>query len=84
MLPRLEWRSDELPQVVGLLFEYLNQPSRILRTCAMQALADLALAHPLLRPAVVVHLEPLTAEGSPAMRARGRKLLAQLGNLGRS
>lgn len=41
-------------------------------------LADLALAHSDLRPEVRTLVERLAEAGSPAMRARGRKLLAQL------
>lgn len=78
-LPRLEWSSDELAQVLGLLLEYLDERSSILRTCAMQALADLARCNPTLRPTVVARLQHLTGRGTPAMRARGRKLLATLG-----
>jgi hypothetical protein len=44
----------------------------------MQALADLTGQAPALRPIVVRRLRALTAQGTPAMRARGRKLLAAL------
>jgi hypothetical protein len=42
---------------------------------AMQAMADLAASHPRLAPEVRQHLEELAAIGTPAMKARGRKLL---------
>lgn len=45
---------------------------------AMQALADLASRHPPLRPSVMLHLQELTAIGTPAMKARGRMLLAAM------
>jgi hypothetical protein len=60
---------------VRTLIGYLSDPSSIVRTCSMQALADLAEAHPRLRRQVDPLLEQLTRSGSPAMRSRGRKLL---------
>lgn len=57
---------------------YLEDRSAIVRTFAMQALADLAGADPLLRRRVRLRIESLTAAGTPAMAARGRRLLAAL------
>lgn len=79
MLPRFEWNETERQQVVHMLIDYLNDRSSIVKTFAMQALADLAGQDPKLRPAVMVHLQELTVIGTPAMKARGRKLLAALG-----
>jgi HEAT repeat protein len=78
MLPRLKLKLEELPRVVGLLYAYLNDPSRIVATSAMQALADLAKQFPHLRRSVLAKLRYHTATGSPAMKSRGRKLLAEL------
>lgn len=50
-----------------------------MKTFAMQALADLARRDPKLLPAVTLHLRELTVIGTPAMKARGKKLLARLG-----
>jgi len=47
----------------------------------MQALADLAMRDELLLARVVPLIDRLTQTGTPAMRARGRKLLKQLGRL---
>jgi hypothetical protein len=44
----------------------------------MQALADIALHDNNLRPTVVRRLKSLVRTGSPAMKTRGRKLLAML------
>ena len=44
----------------------------------MQALADIALQEDELRPAITKQIEQLTRIGSPAMKSRGRKLLAKL------
>ncbi len=78
MVPRLELDEQEREQVVALLKDYLRDESRIVRTNAMQALADLAQQDESLRPQVIPILHEATATGSAAMRARGRKLLASL------
>jgi hypothetical protein len=78
MLPRLRLTSKERARAVSILVDYLEDESRIVRTCAMQALADLAVQEPRLRGRVVPPLESFTATGRPAMRTRGRKLLRAL------
>lgn len=79
MLSRVKWTDAERQQVLEILLEYLNDPSSIVKTFAMQALADMAQQIPSLRPSVLGHLRELTAIGTPAMKARGRKLLAEFG-----
>ena len=78
MLPRLQLTPTEVDLAVSILLDYLADKSSIERTCAMQGLADLALQHRRLSRRVIALLEPLTADGSAAMRSRGRKLLARL------
>ena len=78
LLSRLDLTADERRTAVTLLNTYLQDRSKIVKTFAMQALADIALVDSELRPVIVAQLETLTATGSPAMRSRGRKLLAQL------
>jgi hypothetical protein len=78
MLPRLRWNIREQQQVYDILVDYLRDSSSIVKTFAMQALADLTRQAPKLRPAVLRRLLDATAHGTPAMRARGRKLLANL------
>jgi HEAT repeat protein len=78
MLPRLPLSDAEVEEVVKLLRGYLDDESRIVRVMAMQALTDLALAHPQLRDTVRPLLCKCTRNGTAAMRARGRKLLRQL------
>ena len=78
MLPRLELNEAELAEALHILFRYLNDRSSIVKTCAMQALADLAKRTPRLRASVLVHLRELTVIGTPAMKARGWKLIAQM------
>jgi hypothetical protein len=63
--------------VYDILIDYLRDSSSMVKTFAMQALADLTKQAPELRPAVLQQLKKLTVRGTPAMRARGRKLLAE-------
>ncbi|MCL4304078.1 MAG: ACT domain-containing protein, partial [Anaerolineae bacterium] len=60
LLPRLRWSEAERVQVVEILLAYLNDASRIVKTFAMQALADLAGQDDHLRPQVIPLLEKLT------------------------
>jgi hypothetical protein len=78
MLPRLRLTARERDWAVSILLDYLESKSSILRTFAMQGLADLAERDASLRSRVIPILESLTANGSAAMRSRGRKLLARL------
>jgi hypothetical protein len=78
MLPRLDLNADERAAAFSVLLGYLNDRSRIVKTFAMQALADLAEDDATLRPQVIEPLEDLIRTGSPAMQSRGRKLLDRL------
>lgn len=78
ILPRLRWNPREQGEVCDILQGYLRDSSSIVKTCAMQALVDLARQAPDRRPALLRQLRKLTVEGTPAMRARGRKLLAEV------
>ena len=78
IIPRLQLTPKELDHAVSILFDYLDDKSSIVKTFAMQALADLAQQDSRLRKRIVPILEFLSANGTPAMRARGRKLLAIL------
>lgn len=81
MVPRLPLNSAERQQWMSVLRRYLQQDeSKIVKTSAMQALADLAEKDETLQPEVLALLEKHTRSGSPAMQARGRKLLAQFDN----
>jgi HEAT repeat protein len=79
MMPRLAWTPEEREFWMEILLDYLEDESKIVKTSAMQALADLACQNPDLLPRVVPLLRDLTAGGSPAMRSRGRRLLQGLG-----
>jgi hypothetical protein len=81
VLPRLSLSQKEKQQVVDTLLSYFSDRSSIVKTFAMQAFADIARQSPNLRPSILVHLRELTASGTPAMKARGRKLLAEMEGL---
>lgn len=78
LFPRLSLTKAERRAVVAVLNQYLADKSGIVRTFAMQALADLAAQDDELRAPILAQLEDLTRTGTPAMRSRGRKLLSQL------
>jgi HEAT repeat protein len=81
MLPRLPLTDEERANAVEILLDYLNDKSNIVKTFAMQALTDFAMRDANLRPQVILLLEDLTGAGSPAMKSRGRKLLATLNHI---
>lgn len=78
ILPRLRLRRLERRRVIRILERYLLDRSRLVKTFAMQALADIAAQDPELRDPIVRRLERLTHTGSAAMKSRGRELLAAL------
>lgn len=78
LVPRLPLSVRQRRAAAALLQGYLKDRSAIVRTLAMQALADLAALDPTLRRRVVPQLKRLSSTGTPAMRARGRRLLARL------
>jgi hypothetical protein len=78
MFSRLELNGDDRKAVLEVLLGYLGDESKIVKTFAMQALADLAAGDVSIRPQVIDLLEELTRTGSPAMKSRGRKLLGNL------
>lgn len=78
ILPRLQLTTRESVRVANILRSYLDDRSSIVKTFAMQGLADLTVQHPELRPSIIDLLRSLAITGTPAMRARGRKLLQKL------
>jgi HEAT repeat protein len=78
MLPRLPLTSRERRRAATIAESYLDDRSSIVRTWAMDALAKLAMDDPELRERVVPLIRGLTETGTPAMRARGRRLLRTL------
>ncbi len=78
LFSRLELSKAERRLVVNILSDYLKDESKIVKTFAMQALADIAGQDAELRAPIIKKLETLTRTGSPAMKSRGRKLLTRL------
>ncbi len=78
LFPRLITSKEEADAIVEILLNYLGDKSRIVKTFSMEALAKFAENDSDLRPRVYELLEKLVETGSPAMKSRGRKLLARL------
>lgn len=78
MFPRLQLNRAERDAVARILWRYLEDKSKIVKTFAMQALVEFALQDADLRPRVTALVENFVRSGSPAMRSRGRKLLERL------
>jgi hypothetical protein len=78
MIPRLPLNTRERQLAVSLLHSYLEDRSSIVKTSALQGLADLTQHDSSLRPKVIDLLREATRNATPAMRARSRKLLLRL------
>jgi hypothetical protein len=78
IVPRLPLNAKERKLAASRLDNYLEDRSSIVKTFALQGLADLALDGPSLRPEVLERLREATRSGTPAMKARSRKLLIHL------
>jgi hypothetical protein len=78
MVPRLMLNVRERQLVISMLNTYREDRSSIVRTCALQGLADLAQDDPGIRPRVIEILRESARTGTPAMKARSRKLLLTL------
>src|SRR5580700_5849490 len=75
MVPRLHLTPAERQRAVTALHHYLNDRSSIVKTSALQGLADLAQDDAALRGKVKQLLEDAVQSGTSAMRARARNLL---------
>jgi hypothetical protein len=78
MAPRLRLSVVEIPRAAAILEGYLEDRSSIVKTCAMQGLWELSLQDSGLRSRVLELVRQAARDGTAAMRARGRKLLAEL------
>jgi hypothetical protein len=78
MVPRLVLTAKEQQAAMSTLLSYLEDRSSIVKTFALQGLAELAQAEPGFQSRVVEILREATRKGTPAMKARSRKLLSQL------
>ena len=80
MVPRLALTAGERSRAVAALEHYLEDRSSIVKTFALQGLADLARREPGLRARVKLILEESLASGTAAMKARARKLIKDVGD----
>jgi hypothetical protein len=78
LLSRIEWSESERRRVLRIMGVYLKDPSSIVKTFAMQTMADMAAQDSRLCAPIVEKLKRLTRDGTPAMKSRGRRLLARL------
>jgi hypothetical protein len=81
MLVRVPLSEEEQAAVVDILTSYMNDRSSIVKALAMQSLGDLAERYVALRPVVLLHIKEQVVIGTPAMKARSKKLLATLNRL---
>ena len=78
MVPRLPLNFKERQLAMSSLNRYMEDRSSIVKTFALQGLTDLAKDDPIIRTAVIEILRKATRNGTPAMKARSRKLLRHL------
>jgi len=81
LFSRVEWTRPERTRIIAILQDYLKDKSSIVRTFAMQSLGDIAMKDVKLRKSIVKQLQELAENGTPAMQARGKKLLTALSSL---
>jgi hypothetical protein len=77
-IPRLALTVPECRRVAAVLQTWLDDPSSIVKTTALHAMADLTRQNPDSLPDVLDLLRVAGRSGTPAMRARSRILLKAL------
>jgi hypothetical protein len=75
ILPRMQLTGPECARAAVTFESWLADSSSIVKTCALQGLADLTRQDASLEPMVLDLLRVHARTGTPAMRARGRILL---------
>ena len=78
MAPRIAVTVQARNAAATILMGYLEAKSSIVRTFALQGLADLARAEAALKPKVLEILHHANRAGTAAMKARARMLLRQM------
>ncbi len=78
IVPRLSLSVKEKQRVFAYLKSYLKDKSSIVKTFAMQAMADLAKDDKSYRPKVIKIVNGALESGTPAMQSRARKLREEL------
>jgi hypothetical protein len=77
IVTRFVLNARERKVAISSLHSYLEDRSSIVKTFALQGLADFARNEPDIRSGVIETLREAARTGTPAMRARSRKLLSQ-------
>ena len=75
LLPRLSYTKKQENEIFKTLMRFLDHKSKIVNVNAMEGLATMAIKNPMLRQDVKNTIKSKVASGSPAIQARGRKLL---------
>jgi hypothetical protein len=75
MIPRLALKKNERLRAVSRFKEHLRDSSSIVKTSALQGLVDLISIDESFAPEVKDMLQRSVTTGTPAMKARARKLL---------
>lgn len=78
MVPRLSLTAQDRVRAGSALRNYLSDRSSIVKTCALQALAEIAEKDESLLSQTKALLEDSLRTGTAAMKARARRLLHQL------
>jgi HEAT repeat protein len=78
LIPRLALTLAEARRAAGTLYTFLGDRSSIVKTAALQGLADLTRHDPDSLPAVLDLLRLQGRSGTPAMRARSHHLIQRL------
>ena len=74
-LCKLELMPEDIDLLKDMLLDFMHSRSSIVKTFSLQILADFAEIHPALRSRVAPLLWDALENGTPAMRARARKLM---------
>ena len=78
VVPRLDLTLPEARRAAATLYTFLDDRSSIVKTAALQGLADLTRHDPASLPSVLDLLRIQGRSGTPAMRARSRHLIRRL------
>lgn len=81
ILPRLSCDREQGKEILAILMGYLSHKSKIVIVNAMEALATLAIGTDSIREEIIRIIKSKVATGSPAIQARGRKLIKKLGDI---
>ncbi|HLJ49421.1 MAG TPA: hypothetical protein VKU01_25585 [Bryobacteraceae bacterium] len=84
MVPRLRIDEEERSRAINRLSQWFNDRSSLVKTAAIQGLAELSRGNPAMESDMIDLLERASRTGTPAMRARSRILLAEFRSQGRT